>query len=350
MAARANSLTKDAGRRAGPEWTMPATDIRVLVNGLKDLGYEVAPLLVAAGVNRADLANPDARIPCETYGRLLSQAMRERHTPNIALHLARQTPVGAYPLLDYLVLTSDSVSAGLHQLSRYVRLTGSPVAVEMRESARSLSADLVCPPGAESAVEYFAAVMILHLREETGGRFAASSVSFRHSPEDPSEFEQILGCPVQSNAASNNVTMDQAAARLPLGRRDSVLRRVLESQADEILARLPVRKGLAADVQRALSARVGGGPGSDIRVDSVARDLAVSARTLQRRLAAEGVSYQNLLDEARKEAAGRHLAESVFAIGEIAYLVGYSEPAPFYRAFKRWYGVTPEAFRQAQRS
>jgi AraC-like DNA-binding protein len=75
----------------------------------------------------------------------------------------------------------------------------------------------------------------------------------------------------------------------------------------------------------------------------------MSARTLQRRLAAEGVSYQELLEDARKEAAGRYMTESTLAIGEIAYLVGYSEPAPFHRAFKRWYGMTPEAFRQKQR-
>jgi AraC-like DNA-binding protein len=72
----------------------------------------------------------------------------------------------------------------------------------------------------------------------------------------------------------------------------------------------------------------------------------MSPRTLQRRLAEEGVSYQTLLEGARKEAAGRYLADGTLAIGEIAYLLGYSEPAPFHRAFKRWYGTTPEAFRR----
>ena len=75
----------------------------------------------------------------------------------------------------------------------------------------------------------------------------------------------------------------------------------------------------------------------------------MSGRTLQRRLAAEGVSYQELLDDARKEAAGRYHRESTLAIGEVAYLVGYSEPAPFHRAFKRWYGMNPELFRQTHR-
>jgi AraC-like DNA-binding protein len=126
-----------------------------------------------------------------------------------------------------------------------------------------------------------------------------------------------------------------------------VLRQVLERQAEDILARLPSRTGLALDVQRALTKRVAGG---DTRIGALAHELAMSGRTLQRRLAGEGVSYQELLDDARKEAAGRYLHESALAIGEVAYLVGYSEPAPFHRAFKRWYGTTPEKFRQKRLS
>jgi AraC-like DNA-binding protein len=134
--------------------------------------------------------------------------------------------------------------------------------------------------------------------------------------------------------------------RLSLRRGDPVLRQMLEIQANEILARLPARTGLAFDVQRELARRVAK---DDTRLEAVARQLAISARTLQRRLAAEGVSYQELLEDARKEAAGRSISESTIAICEVAYLVGYSEPAPFHRAFKRWYGMSPEVFRREHR-
>jgi AraC-like DNA-binding protein len=222
------------------------------------------------------------------------------------------------------------------------------VSVTLRESAASLTVELTCVPANPMSVEYFASLMILDLRQETGGRFRASCVSFRHQPDDVSEFERVLDCRIQSNAALDSVSIDADVLAMPLNRHDSVLRQVLETQANEILARLPKRQGLAADVQRVLAERVAGGAVSDVRVEAVARELATSGRTLQRKLTAQGVSYQELLDEARKQAAGRYLGESVFAIGEVAYLVGYSEPAPFYRAFKRWYGVTPEAYRQAQ--
>jgi AraC-like DNA-binding protein len=125
------------------------------------------------------------------------------------------------------------------------------------------------------------------------------------------------------------------------------LGRLLQRQADEAIARLPPTSGVALDVRRALASRVGGG---DTRIHTVARTLATSPRSLQRRLAAAGVSYQQLLDLARKAAAERYLIDSPLSIGEVAYLLGYSEPAAFTRAFRRWNEETPQAFRQRQRT
>jgi AraC-like DNA-binding protein len=198
-------------------------------------------------------------------------------------------------------------------------------------------------PSRSKSIEFDAALMVLHFRNEAEGVFTAS-LSFTHALDDAAAFARILGCPVTSNAPWSGVSVPLQAWRLPLRRRDPILRQVLEGHANEILARLPARTGLALEVQRVLASRVGGG---DTRIESVGREFGMSARTLQRRLADEGLSYQKLLDDARKVAAGRHLAESTLAIGEIAYLLGYSEAAAFHRAFKRWYGATPEAFRAA---
>ena len=348
MTARANSLTERVtrpARRAGSAWSAPASDLRVMITALGRLGYDVDRLLASAGVVDADLNDPDARIPCEAYGAVLSCAQRERFTPNIALEIARMTPIGAYPLLDYLVLTSDTVDAGVRQLAHYFRLVGNPVTITLDEHADPIRVDMAST--APFGLEYSAALMILHFRHETDGRFAAAEVSFQHVPDDAAGFERTLGCKVRPAAAWNGVSVRLDAWRLPLRRRDPVLRHMLEAQANDILSRLPTHTGLALEVQRALAARVTRG---DARVDTLARQLGMSGRTLQRRLAGEGLSYQALLEDARKEAAGRYISESTLAIGEVAYLVGYSEPAPFHRAFKRWFGTTPEGFRQKQRN
>jgi AraC-like DNA-binding protein len=138
--------------------------------------------------------------------------------------------------------------------------------------------------------------------------------------------------------------MSSDAWSLRLTRRDPILHALLQRQADGVVALEPLDDRLASRMRAVLDAEVA--READIRIDVIARRLAMSARTLQRRLAGEGFSFQSVLDDWRKEAAGSHLAASRLSIGEIAYLLGYSEPAAFHRAFKRWYGVTPQAYRR----
>jgi AraC-like DNA-binding protein len=346
MTAGAKSLTARATKRVATAphvWSMPANDVRTFMKAFDRLGYAVDPLLASAAIRRRDLDDPDARIPCEALGAIIEGAQRERFTPNLGLELARVTPPGSSPLLDYLVLTSDTVDAGMRQLAHYFHLVGNPVVFELHEGDEPIHVGMAAG-AAPFSIEYVTTLTILRLRAETDGRFAARDVSFRHTPDDAAGFERVLGCPIHSKALADGFRVSRDAWRLPLRRRDPVLRQMLETQANEILVRLPARTGLALEVQRALASRVAGG---DTQIQTIARQFAISERTLQRRLAGEGVSYQSLLDDARKEAAARYLSGSTLAICEVAYLVGYSEPAPFHRAFKRWYGVTPEAFRQS---
>jgi AraC-like DNA-binding protein len=88
--------------------------------------------------------------------------------------------------------------------------------------------------------------------------------------------------------------------------------------------------------------------GSLPSIDAVAAGLAMSPRTLQRRLAASGTSYQRLVTEVREELARNHLRDSRLSIGEIAFVLGFSDVSAFHRAFKRWTAQTPSAFRGAQ--
>lgn len=348
MTAHAKSLT---ARATPPDdgiqtWSMPSRDVNTLVTAFGQLGYDTGPLVAALRLGDADLQDPDARVPCEALGAVVSTAQRQRFTANLGFEVARVTPLGAYPLLDYLVVTSDTVGSGVRQLAHYSRLIGNPIVLEVHDEAEDHVRVDMGAGAASFSLEFLASLMVLHLRNETGGRLVISEIAFQHTPDDIVEFERAVGCTIRAPASWNGLTVPRSGWELPLRRRDAVLRHVLEAHADDILARLPRRTGFALEVQRALASQM---PDGDTRIAAVARHLAMSGRTLQRRLAAHGVSYQELLDEARKEAAERYLREQTLAICEVAYLVGYSEPAPFYRAFKRWFGVTPEAFRHTQR-
>jgi hypothetical protein len=102
-------------------------------------------------------------------------------------------------------------------------------------------------------------------------------VSFRHTPDDAGGFERVLGCPIHSKAPSDGFRVSRDAWRLPLRRRDPVLRQMLEGQANEILVRLPARTGLALEVQRALASRVAGGARTWSATQSRRRFIAPSS-------------------------------------------------------------------------
>jgi AraC-like DNA-binding protein len=348
MTARDNSVTKRVSglaADAGPRWSMAANDVRAFMQSFGSLGYDVDSLLAAAGLCGKDLNEREARISCEALGAILIHAQEKRFTPNLGLELARVTPIGAYPLLDYLVATSDNVGEGIRQIARYYQVIGHPVTLEVEDAGDPIRIEMPAT-AAPFSVEFGISLMILHFRDETDRRFTAESASFMHAVDDAVAMERALSCPVCSPAWWNGFNVSREAWSLPLRRRDAMLRELLETHAKEVVDRLPRRGGLVLQVQRALAARVGEG---DTGIDALARQFAMSPRTLQRRLAAEGLSYQELREDARKETAGRCLAESVLTINEVAYLIGYSEAAPFYRAFKRWYGMTPEIYRQKRR-
>lgn len=349
MTARADRLTTRAKRTDQPgsrRSSHPASSLRVLVDALERLDYAITPLLASAGIRRSDLDDPDVRIPSTVWGPVFGRALEQRPMKNAGMRLAAVTPFGAFPLVDYLIATSENVREGLTRLARYLHLAEARSVPCLREDGDLIRVVLEGHDTPVSA-EFTVTLNLLHFRQETEGRFRAAYASFCHEPDDVAELERVLKCPVYGGASWNGWALTRETCQLPLRRRDATLGNLLQQQADEALARLQPVDDVAIDVRRALASRVGSG---DTRIETVARTLATSARSLQRRLAAAGASYQRLLDVARRDAAERYLTDSAFSIGEVAYLLGYSEPAAFNRAFRRWHGETPRAFRRRQRS
>ena len=338
MTANANRLTSRAIQ------TYPVGDVRVFVGALERLGFDSGALLMASGLQRLDLDDPDGHVSCEATGALLAHAARQRAIKNLGVHIASATPIGSYPLLDYVVMTCDTVGAGLTQLARYFRLVSAPAEVALHVAEDPIRVEYSGPP-IPFVFEFSIALSLFHLRAETDGRFRAGVISFAHRLDDAPEVERLLGSPVADEAGWNGWTMTRESWSIPMRRRDPVLRGVLERHADEMLTRLPPASAVVRDVRRVVVSRMNAG---SVSISAVARELGRSARSLQRDLAAEGVSYQAVVDECRKAAAERYLADASLPVAEVAYLLGYSEPAAFHRAFRRWNGDTPIAFRRRQ--
>lgn len=345
MTANVKELTDRASGGGEAPRTQPARGVRGLLDAFERLGYDSDELLSAAGVARPELDDPDALLPCFTIPVLYARAQQRRALPNLPLRLAQETPIGAYPLLDYLVLSCDTVGGAYRQLARFLHLGGSPIVFELDDKADPVRVSLACP-GNAWLIEYTTLLSVLHLRRETDDRFAAASAHFTHRPDDVSEVRRVLRCAVHVGETWNGLSLSAAMWRLPLRRRDPILRELLERQAQEQSEAAGPATDDVSRLRRALVSRVAGG---DMRIQSVAPALAMTPRTLQRRLAAAGTRYQDVVEGIRREASESYLVDSALSAGEIAALLGYSEAAAFHRAFKRWTGRTPLEYRRARR-
>jgi len=322
--------------------TAMAQTARAFLDVLGRLGYDRTQLIAACGLDSIDSNDPDARVPCEAIGEMFGYAMKMRPIRNLGARLAAETPMGAFPLLDYLAISCDTVSDAVRQLARYYRIIDAPYVLDVQETDDPPTVVYRGDCDATS-FEYGISIALLHLREETEQKLRIEFVSFVHEPGDTTEIEKILGCPVRPRSPLNAIAFPREAWNLALRKSDRALRSVLEQHARDVLARLPKNDSVTADVNRVLLARISNGATS---LQSVAQVLGFSARSLQRRLSEASTSYVMLLDQARRESATQHLRDRRLSIAEVAYLLGYSEPGAFHRAFKRWHGVTPQEFRK----
>jgi len=318
-----------------------AGEVRGMLRVLEQLGYDLDGLLTSAGLQRRDVEDPDAFLSPRACATVFENAHRERRVSNLALQLAQRTPVGANPLLDYLIVSSDSVGQGLERLTRYLRLVNPSIGLTIRRERNGVRL-MVERAQAPLFTELTLSLCVIRLMRETDDQFRAVQLSFTHEPDDVMEYARILRCQIRANASWNGIVIGKSALDLPLRRRDPVLRSWLERQAAAILARLPASGDACDEVRSVLSTQATAG---EMTIDAVARRLSTTPRTLQRRLARGGTSFETLRDDARRQAAELYLSKTTLTIAEVTYLLGYSEPTAFHRAFRRWHGTTPQAFR-----
>jgi AraC-like DNA-binding protein len=346
MTAHARQLTPRAKPRRAVE-VQPASQVRAFADALARLGFDVGRLLEGTGVRRIELDDPDAPIPCAATATMMSRAATERRMPNLAAHMGPVTPIGAYPLLDYLVVTSDTVARALEQLVRFFHITDAPMTWRMVRDGDVVR--MVVEPGSDRiGTEYTLSIGLHHLRDETEGRLRVSSVSLMFEPEDKRDLERLFGCSIEAPSTWSGFEIRREMLDVPLRRRDPALRGVLEGHAATIVA---ARGDPSANEDRQASTMVRAILVSSLAsgvpsIDVVSRQLNMAVRTLQRRLSAEGLSYEQLADDARRAAAERLLADAALSVGDIGYLLGFSEPSAFHRAFKRWHDETPREYRQ----
>lgn len=312
-------------------------------------GHDATPIRGLPGLRGRDLADPDIRVPDDTAREAWRLATAITGDPALGVHLAEGLPRGALDLVEYAFRSSPTLAVGLARLVRYGRLLNDRLGgrvLRTPSEVRVVLGDPTLPAVYPQRAESSLALVLRLARESTTPSLTPIDICFLHeAPLDPTEHRRFFRGPVRWSAGVNAIAFTPTDVDRPLASADEALALIVRRRLDKLLAEAD-RSGetsVAARVRRVLLDAFGQGGMSAARVSRV---LGMSERSLSRRLLEERTSFRGVLERARGEIAASLLREGGASVAEVAFFLGYSEPAAFHRAFKRWTGQTPAEYRR----
>jgi AraC-like DNA-binding protein len=328
--------------------SIAATSTRAMVRTAEARGIPIADLLEEAGLARESLEDPDARIPAATVLTLWN-ALRERaRDPALQLFAPVSLPFGAYRVIDYLVAASATVGDGVGRFARFFGLVAESVSLTIeqdREEHRLCLAMAGGGPVPPVYVDYVFAALVGRVRMRIRPELRVHRVDLRRpAPPATDPYTEVFRAPVRFDATYDRLCFDDEEWVASIEGADEALAKVLEEHARILAKRIPrARSGFRSEVERAIGTVLpeGGSAGK------VARVLHVSVRTLQRKLDAEGTSFREVYETVVSQLAMTYLSDPKVSMAEVAFLLGFSDPSSFNRAFRRWTGETPGRWRQS---
>jgi len=326
------------------ETSMSVLTARPAVAALEERGVDPARVLRIAELSRDALASSDARLPSGSVLRLWEAAADAAGDPSFGVHVAETLPAGAYDVYEHILSAAETVGDGLRQLTRYIPLLHDHSTLRLVVEPAHARLVRRVPAAGPQYDEFSVALMLVRSRQASGVAWRPERVTFQHGlTHEDGELSRVFGCPLAFGAADTELLIPHAVLELPHPRADATLLSVLIGHVDPLLESLPPRGVLLARVSSAIARRMST---SLPTLADVAAAVRVPERTLQRRLAEEGVSFSVLVDDVRRNLALDDLANPDLSVTEIAFRLQFADPAAFYRAFRRWTGESPTTYRR----
>jgi AraC-like DNA-binding protein len=300
-----------------------------------------------AGLDPELMDQPRARYRAEGQTEAWRKAAELIEDPYFGLKTGQFWIPADFHALGCAFLTSSTLSTALHRLARYVSVVSDVVEVDIGEDADNVSvilrpdANLYAIPCAPQEDGGWAVILAM-CRTAYGQALDPVQVRVRHGvPTCVADYSRLFRCPVVFDAPESSILFSRSDAIRPLPSRNRELAQANDKILSDFLGTLR-KDDIITRVKMAITDELASGAPTD---DRIAQSLFMSCRTLSRKLNARGTNYSQLLEAVRRELAERYIADPALTIGEIAFLLGFSEQSAFSRAFRRWTGQPPSAAR-----
>ncbi|PTU31752.1 AraC family transcriptional regulator [Stenotrophobium rhamnosiphilum] len=315
--------------------------LRGLLDYVQTRGLTLEQLLEGRQI---DLEDRDARLAESECAALFDRAAALLNDDALGLHAGEQIRPGHYGALGYVAMNCATLGEALSGLRRYhaLVLDIGPMEQTMENGQLCLSWNPDVEHPYRQMAEYNLAGLVTFSRWISGRRNNPLRIDFTYAaPKDLTEHERVLGCPLRFSQDRYRLLMSVDWLAQPLIQPDASMRKMMEQLAERQMQSL-TRGDAIADARAAIARQLGEG---DVELTTIAKQLNLSSRTLQRKLQDTNLSFTQLVDDVRRELAERYLADATLDLVDIAFLLGYSEQSAFTRAYKRWTGRAPAATR-----
>lgn len=339
---------RDAAATAG---SVSSRAVQPILAGLRAAGVDAGPVLDALGIDAATLVDPDGRVRHETAVALWRAAERATGDPCFGLRVAELVTFDTFDVQAYAFRASPTLGDGLARLARYQRLNHDTARVEVEVDGDRVRLRHQIgggeAPAPRAIAEFVLGALIRAVRMGTGAELRPLEVTFAHAPPPPSggpAHRAVFGIDPRFRQPNNALVFAADILAWPMRAADRGLLSILDRHGEALLRAAPEPASTTASrVRLALAELLR--DGREPTAEAVARALGSSVRTVARRLSGEGTSHAKVLAGLRRELAEHWLADPRMGITEVAFLLGYADASAFHRAFRRWTGSTPTAWR-----
>lgn len=310
--------------------------------------HRVEPRAIEAilGHTLAALENPDYRIPALDHYRLWPFAVAQTGDPAVGLKVGEVIDSDRMGLMGHIFFNSDTLGHAIDQYLKLHRLVNEAVHIHrihegewVRLVWESESPEFYCQPDMERTLS----AAMTRARHFIHPRLEIDQMTLAHSrPAWADEYERIFQCPLIFDAGQVSVRFAARYLDWRLPHRNPYVYGALLGHVNRLLAHMSPRRQVSRKVRRLVARQLANG---NVDADRIAEQMHMSRQTLYRKLKHEGHGFQELIEEVRRERALRYVAADRYALGEIAFLLGFSELSAFSRAFKRWTGESPAHYR-----
>lgn len=330
-----------------PEGTVSAGYARALLELAVSKGADATSLAQQSELNLQMLGNPDIRVPFGIFKALMLNAKVLCKDPAFGLHFGEESVFADMSIVGLICQSATTMGEAFHQMNRYARLA---IEVEghrvgRRFELKKIGDDLWLednrrnpndfPELTESTFARFVCETARHFGTAPFARF----IHFTYAePEYRAEYDRILKVPVTFRSDKNAICIHESWLAIRNTSENRYVFGIFSDRADELLATLKKTSTMKGRVESLLMPIIHTG---DVGMNQIAAKLGLSRISLYRRLKAEDATFERILDDLRHQLALQYLGGDKISVNEVAYLVGFADPAAFSRAFKRWTGNSP---------